>query len=493
MNGTTDAGSVLGSRYRLLSVLGVGGTAAVWQAHDAVLDRTVAIKVVAGGPGTDAGARDLLQREARAAAALSHPNIAQVHDYGETVVDRGVVPYVVMELVPGGTLAQRLAAGPVTARFAMRVGAEIAAGLAAAHAEGVVHQDVKPANVMLPPTGAKVVDFGIAAAIAPGGTGALAEEVFGTPAYLAPERLMNDAVEPASDVYALGVLLYGMLSGQSPWTVENTTQMLTAHLYIDPVPLPPLPGVPAEITDLCNRCLAKDPADRPSAPVVAALLAEHAGLRVVADEPDPAPDGAPAGAEPPVVVRPPQEPTRPGRRWLAAAFLLVLAGTGGWLATREDPPAPEAERPAAAGSSGPAPALPPPPAGPRSPGSGAVATAGPAVPPVGATTAGAAPVTTAPAPGGVTATATTPEPTTTTAPEPEEQTFTSPAGTLTATCPSADTAQIASWRATPPYRVESVESGPAPAPSVAFKRGKSVTTMTVTCTAHSPSATVTES
>nr|BFE75001.1 hypothetical protein GCM10020092_083020 [Actinoplanes digitatis] len=138
---------------------------------------------------------------------------------------------------------------------------------------------------MVTPTGAKVVDFGIAAAIDPGGTGDPDFEVLGTPAYLAPERLIDDAVEPASDVYALGVLLYRMLSGHSPWSADTTTQMLTAHIYIDPEPLTPQPGVPGYIIALCNRCLVKDPTERPSAREAAALLAQGAGLRVVDDIP----------------------------------------------------------------------------------------------------------------------------------------------------------------------------------------------------------------
>jgi serine/threonine-protein kinase len=469
MNGGTNAGSLLGDRYRLTSVLGVGGIAVVWRAHDSVLDRSVAIKVVAGEHG-DERARGLLRREARAAAALSHPNIAHVHDYGETVVDGRVLPYVVMEMVPGGTLAQRLAAGPVTVEFAMRVGAQVAAALAAAHAVGLVHQDIKPANVMLPPTGAKVVDFGIAAAVAPSTTGRLADEVLGTPAYLAPERLIDDAVEPASDVYALGILLYRMLSGRSPWTAENTTQMLTAHLYIDPVPLPALPGVPDDVTDLCNRCLAKDPADRPSAQVVAEVLSERAGT-------------APTPA------------ARPVGRWLAAASLLaVLGGAAGWLAFRHESPAPATDRPVAADPLPPVSAAGSSPAGSpaASRSRGAPATTGGIAPPVMLTVTSAtpAPASTAPAGGGTVPA--TPEPTTTAAPEPEERTFSSPAGTLTATCPSPGTAQILSWRPTPPYKVDSADPGPAPAPEVRFKLGKSRTTMTVTCTGMSPSATVAE-
>ena len=284
MNGEADVteGMVLGGRYRLIRLAGEGGMAVVWEARDDVLARTVAVKVLAPEWAGDPESRERIRREAQAAAAIAHPNIAQVHDYGEA----HEVPYVVMEFVPGGTLLKRLGQGPQPPRFAMRVGAEVAAALAAAHTEGLVHRDVKPANVMLSTTGAKVVDFGIAAAITPAGVGTDGEMVYGTPAFLAPERLLSDAVEPASDVYALGVLLHLILTGRSPWTIEDTTEMLSAHIYLDPPPLPPIPGVPGYVIELVNRCLLKEPAMRPSAREAAALLARGAGMRVVTDEPD---------------------------------------------------------------------------------------------------------------------------------------------------------------------------------------------------------------
>jgi serine/threonine-protein kinase len=281
--------------------------AVVWEARDEVLGREVAVKVLAGRHLGDPQSRELIRHEARAAAALSHPNIAQVHDYGETTTQEGVVPFVVMELIRGETLQNRATRSNLPPRFSMRVCAEVAAALAAAHSEGIVHRDVKPANVMLAPTGAKVVDFGIAAAVAPGRTDDNFE-VLGTPAYLAPERLLSDVVEPASDVYALAILLYQLLAGCLPWSNETTTQMLTAHIYVDPEPLGPTDGVPDYVVDLVNRCLAKDPTLRPSAREVAAVLAHGARAKVAIpgldDQPPPAESEAPPPGDAPAPALP---------------------------------------------------------------------------------------------------------------------------------------------------------------------------------------------
>jgi serine/threonine-protein kinase len=171
----------------------------------------------------------------------------------------------------------------------LRICAEVASALAAAHARGLVHRDVKPSNIMLTPSGAKVVDFGLAAVA---GQAELDDdgELHGTPAYLAPERLTGGEVIPASDVYALGLLLHRALTNHLPWQAETTTQMLNAHVYVEPAPLPPTSGVLPEVNRLCDRCLSKDPADRPSAAEVAAALADAAGIVLMPqdDHSDPA-------------------------------------------------------------------------------------------------------------------------------------------------------------------------------------------------------------
>jgi eukaryotic-like serine/threonine-protein kinase len=284
-----DGVQVLGGRYRLVERLGTGGMSVVWRAYDEVLSRQVAVKVLAAKLVEDPESRQMIRAEAQAAARLSHPHVTGVYDYGESIADDGSpVPYVVMELVDGRTLEDRLSRGPLPWRMSLRLGAEVAAALAAAHARGLVHRDVKPANVMLTRSGAKVVDFGIAAVagdtgeVRPGGT------VLGTPAYLAPERMAGGPVRPATDVYALGVLLYRALTGTLPWQAETTTQMIKAHVYAEPAPLPSVPGLPDGVAELCLRCLAKDPEQRPTSRQVARTLAAAAGIRVPlhADEPD---------------------------------------------------------------------------------------------------------------------------------------------------------------------------------------------------------------
>jgi serine/threonine protein kinase len=283
---------ILGSRYRLTGQLGAGGMGVVWRAHDLVLDREVAVKVLAPQFARDADSRRRILTEARAAARLTHPHVASVYDYGygdygygESTSDPGgPVPYVVMELLHGRSLQERLQRGPLSVEVALRICAEVASALAAAHTHGLVHRDVKPGNVMLTAGGAKVVDFGLAAVA---GERDLTEGLaFGTPAYLAPERLSGDPVVAATDVYALGLLLYRLLAGKLPWSAETSTQMLEAHMYLEPTPLPKLPGVPPVVRDIVGRCLTKDPTQRPLSGEVAVTLAHSAGIRVPLDAVD---------------------------------------------------------------------------------------------------------------------------------------------------------------------------------------------------------------
>ncbi|MGI5521286.1 serine/threonine-protein kinase [Micromonospora sp. CA-259024] len=254
----------LHDRYVLRERIGLGGMSEVWRADDDVLGRPVAIKVLAGQLAADPQLRATIQREARAAARLAHPHVTQVYDYAEATLAGGVVvPYLVMELVDGHNLADRLRTGPLPWPEAVRVAGQIAAALAAAHRIGVVHRDVKPGNVMLTDTGAKVLDFGIAAL---GGLdGQSGGPLMGTPAYFAPERLAAGPPDPASDVYALGALLYRTLTGRAPLPVQSWEDALEVHRRATPVPPLQVPGLPADIAELTVACLAANPADRPSA------------------------------------------------------------------------------------------------------------------------------------------------------------------------------------------------------------------------------------
>jgi eukaryotic-like serine/threonine-protein kinase len=266
------AGQLLNNRYRLTDVIGTGGMSVVWRAHDEVLNRIVAVKVMSW-PEADGLVRQRMLAEARSVALLSHPNVTSVYDYGEA----DGVPFVVMELLAGPTLSDRLAASPLPPREALTIGAQVASAVAAAHAHGLVHRDIKPANVVLTPAGAKVLDFGIAAF-----TGAPDVDadgiVLGTPAYLAPERMVADSVSPATDVFALGVLMYRLLTRDLPWPAETPSETIRAHESLEPVPLPPLVGVPVDVHSICRRCLDKDPLLRPSAAEVAVVLAAAAAV-----------------------------------------------------------------------------------------------------------------------------------------------------------------------------------------------------------------------
>jgi serine/threonine-protein kinase len=326
-----EAGQLLGARYRLASEIGRGGMAVVWRAHDTVLDREVAVKVLAPMVGTDAGLLARLRAEARAAARLRHRHIMTVHDYGETADAAGVpVPYVVMELVDGRSLSATLADGPLPWPEAVRICAQVAAALAHAHARGIVHRDVKPDNVILTAAGATLVDFGISASVgetdlAPDGS------LLGTPAYLAPERLDAGPVRAACDVYGLGLLLYKSLTGRLPWPADPTPETLVAHRHADAPPLPPVPSLPPAVAQLCRRCLARRPQDRPGSAGAARVLRAAAGWPAATGPTRVA--GASRAAMPPSGTAELLEPTEattaagpapPARRTLVGA--LALAG-----------------------------------------------------------------------------------------------------------------------------------------------------------------------
>jgi serine/threonine-protein kinase len=251
----------------------------VWRARDEILRRTVAVKVLRSEQASDP-ARSTVLAEARATASVSHPNVASVFDYGEWVLpDGSTVPYVVMELLAGPTLAQRLDSGPIEIQAALRIATEIAAGLTAAHDVGLVHRDVKPSNVILSPTGAKIVDFGIAAVAGEPDGVDTDGDMMGTLAYVAPERMHPGVAGPAADIYAWGILLGQMVTGRPPWPADVTPAQRAGLIR----QAEPLPAVPVEVDRVYRRCLEPDPNRRPTAREVAAVVSAAAGIQLAND------------------------------------------------------------------------------------------------------------------------------------------------------------------------------------------------------------------
>jgi TolB-like protein/Tfp pilus assembly protein PilF len=254
-------GSTL-AHYRVLERLGAGGMGTVYRARDERLDRDVAVKVLTPGrPGDDAGARSS-EREAQTLARLTHPNIAAVYELGHAAD----TDFIVMELVPGPSLADRLDSGPLPVPEAIRLGAQIAAALEEAHEHGVIHRDLKPANVRLTGRGdAKVLDFGIARLIESraGGPDGLPTEtatVAGTVPYMSPEQLRGESVDARADIWALGVLTYELLTGKRPFDRATSAETISAILRDAPSPLPA--SVPPALARVLLRCLEKDAARR---------------------------------------------------------------------------------------------------------------------------------------------------------------------------------------------------------------------------------------
>lgn len=260
------SGEVVAGRYRLTEAIGQGGMGSVWRAHDEVLGREVAVKLLGGALAGGEATRERFRREAYALARLSHPRIAAVYDYHEDA-DRAVI---VMELLIGPTLTGRLSErGRIEAMEAAEIAAQVADALQAAHEGGIVHRDIKPSNIILTRQGVKVVDFGIAA-IAADSRLTTTQGVLGSAAYLAPERIAGQGVSPGADLYSLGVVLYEMLTGRLPYADDDPVALVSAHLNAAPAPLPG--GIPAGIADICLRTLAKDPAERPA---TAGILADQ--------------------------------------------------------------------------------------------------------------------------------------------------------------------------------------------------------------------------
>ena len=348
---------MLGGRYELRDRLGSGGMATVYEAHDDLLGRAVAIKLLRSEGLTEPTARERFAAEARSAASLTHPHAVAVYDVGTGDEQ----PFIVMELVRGGTLEDVIEEGPMDVAPAVAVGSQVLAALHAAHRRGIVHRDVKPANILVPegivPTkpeqlpGIKLGDFGIAKATADATVGLTqVGQVIGTPKYLSPEQVKGERATPQSDLYATAVVLYEMLAGHPPFQQDTALALALAHREDEP---PPLNGLRRDLDPnlaaLVHQALAKDPADRPRdanemreallrgarASPGTQLLAPPASTQVVV------PTSEPLDASQAVAPRPPAAGGRLGR-WLIVVALLGLIGllATQWLANRSQQGAP---------------------------------------------------------------------------------------------------------------------------------------------------------
>ena len=254
--------TTIAARYRIDRMLGSGGMARVYAAHDELLGRPVAVRVLRDRFASDAAFAERFRREARSAASLHHPNIVQVFDCAPE--DAGPA-YIVMELIDGPSLRDLLdTTGPLPEARAASLVMQAARGLGHAHAHGVVHRDVKPENMLLDAHGTlRVADFGIARLIDSGDTLTEVGSVVGTARYLSPEQARGERVTPASDVYALGVVLYELLTGRTPFAGDNAIEVALLQVQSEPVPPGELrPGLTPRLEAIVLRALCKEPGER---------------------------------------------------------------------------------------------------------------------------------------------------------------------------------------------------------------------------------------
>ncbi len=352
-------GRVLSGRYHLVEPLARGGMATVWVADDPVLSRRVAVKILRDDLAADLLVRDRFRGEAIAAARLAHPNVVSTFDTGD---DDGIA-YIVMELVPGPTLRQLIReTGGLPVAETLRIGAQVADALDAAHRAGLVHRDVKPANVLVPPSGpVKVTDFGIAKAA---GVDDLTRTgtVMGTARYLAPEQVHAHTIDARTDIYALGLLLFEMLCGHPPFGGESDVATAVARLTTSaPAIRTERPDVPLPLDDLVHRCLARRPEARPATAgeVRDDLVRIGSGERAPATPARPPVPAAaathPRTAPAPAPVTATAAPRRRGSGFWWAFLVVVVAiaaGVAAFLLVRDDSSSP-GSRSAATTTAGP--------------------------------------------------------------------------------------------------------------------------------------------
>jgi serine/threonine-protein kinase len=338
-----SAGRLVAGRYRLERELGRGGMATVYRAQDQQLQRPVALKLVERDPLGAGGFAGAVLCEARAAAAVQHPNVVTVYDVGQC----DGAPFIALELVEGGDLLDLLRArGRLEPAEAAWLGYGLSLGLAALHAHGLVHRDVKPGNILLTPEGRpKLADFGIARAAAAADS-LDGQAIVGTATYLSPEQARGQSVDARADVYALGLVLYELLTGAPPFAGGSPVEVAARRLLIDPEPPRRVrPEIPVGLAAVVERALARDPAERyaDASELAAALAALVVGEPLAAGRPAWAaglarPDEPTARARPaaPTTQRLPAAPRRRSRplrawptraslgHWLALAGLLVM-------------------------------------------------------------------------------------------------------------------------------------------------------------------------
>ena len=320
--------------YEILAPIGAGGMGEVYRARDTRLHRDVAIKILPEAFGSDPDRRARFEREARAVAALSHPGILAIHDFGTD----GRITYAVTELLDGSTLRARLDAGPIPPRKVVEIGAQVAGAVGAAHDKGIVHRDIKPENLFVTNDGrVKVLDFGLAKAPGPAGPSATADAtmtqahtdagiVLGTVGYMSPEQVRALPADHRSDIFSIGVVLYEMLTGRRPFGGASTVETMNAILKEDPAPIAAADSVAPALRHIVDHCLEKEPAERfQSARDLAFALQQLS--------PASASSGASAAIE-----------AAPRRRllslWKAAGLIALLAAVfaAGWMAAPRDVP-----------------------------------------------------------------------------------------------------------------------------------------------------------
>ncbi|HXI13361.1 MAG TPA: protein kinase [Thermoanaerobaculia bacterium] len=267
-----QSGSRLGP-YEIVSPIGAGGMGEVWRARDTRLERDVAVKVLPAAMATDPQFRARFEREAKTISQLNHPNICQVYDVGQSGDGESAVSYLVMELLDGESLAERIARGALPVPDVIRLGAQIGDALAAAHRSGIIHRDLKPANVMLTRSGAKLLDFGLAKLAQPlsshpndslAATAVMTPltaqgTIVGTLPYMSPEQLHGQSLDHRTDIFSLGVILYEMTTGRRPFQGSSSLELFTAILSSEPAPLQlVVPSAPPALGQIIATSLEKD-------------------------------------------------------------------------------------------------------------------------------------------------------------------------------------------------------------------------------------------